>query len=656
MTGPPLHRLAAAAVLAPVVAWAVVATPAFVDAVSVPCPDGICVPVERPSAELARLLPELGITTWAYAVAMAVLAWVGLAAAVAAAFLVLTRVTGVRLLAVVTAVLLPVGAARAFGTALAATSPAGAVLEVVAGLLVAVTIPLFVALFPDGCWHPRWTRWAWPVPAVVIAASLTGSRLVAPGVGESDAVAVVELATWLGFLGVQVHRYRTRSDWVARQQAKAVFPLLLTVVVVVGAATAAAETVAPAQPLVAVLDHLAALALYVGILVALFRYRLYGVDLAVRRTVVYGAAVALLAVGYVVMVALAGPLVGEAAPVLGGVAAGLLALAGALVAFALRDRLRRRLLGGQGLARALAALAGDRTPAPDGDVAATIATGLGLPRVTVLDRHGDPVWVHGGPGASLRETIVDAGGETVGALLLDPPRGARRLDRHHRRVLDEVLPFVVLVLRAREEAQELRAARAAAAGVREDERRRLRRELHDGVGPLLASQLLVLDTIRVSDARPDLLEHLEDQARAAIGEVRRLAQDLRPAALDRGGLPVALGAEAERLGLAGLPVQLDVDPAAAGLPSALEVALLRIAQEALTNVVKHADATSARVELTVGPDVSLVVDDDGRGRTGAVDGIGTATMRERATELGGAVEIGSGPGGRGTRVRARFPR
>jgi signal transduction histidine kinase len=243
----------------------------------------------------------------------------------------------------------------------------------------------------------------------------------------------------------------------------------------------------------------------------------------------------------------------------------------------------------------------------------------------------------------------------VGTLLLGAPRGADRLDRHHRRVLAEVLPFVVLVLRARAEADELRAARTAAATAREDERRRLRRDLHDGVGPLLAGQLLALDTMRVTGNRPELLAHLEAQTRSAIGEVRRVAHDLRPALLDAGGLPAALDSEAERLRVAGLPVRLGVDLSGVTLPAAAEVAVLRIAQEALANVVRHADASTAQVTVVVADGgLELVVADDGRGRGANPDGVGSVSMVERTQELGGTVTIEPGPHG-GTVVRARIP-
>jgi signal transduction histidine kinase len=398
--------------------------------------------------------------------------------------------------------------------------------------------------------------------------------LAVPVLGDSAEVAVAELASWLLLVGVQVHRYR-RADWTARQQTKLVLLAVVLVIanLVLGTLADLAGLIGRYQPIAVLLSYAALGALNVGLLVALFRFRLYDADIA----------------------------------------------------------------------------------RPGADLAATIAQGLGLPYAAVYDHDDELVCAHGErPATPHRESVVDSDGATVGSLVLGPPRGSHRLDRHHRRVLAEVLPFVVIVLRARAEAQALKAARAAAAGAREDERRRLRRDLHDGVGPLLATQLLPLDTHRVT-GRPELLVHLEEQARAAVGEVRRVAHDLRPAVLDAGGLPAALAAEAERVQVAGLPVELVVALGDAEPSAAAEVALLRIAQEALTNVVKHAEATAARVRLTADAHaLELIVEDDGRGRAGAVDGIGTASMRERAVEIGGDVHIGAcGPG---TRVRVRVPR
>ncbi|HEY0693801.1 MAG TPA: histidine kinase, partial [Kribbella sp.] len=258
------------------------------------------------------------------------------------------------------------------------------------------------------------------------------------------------------------------------------------------------------------------------------------------------------------------------------------------------------------------------------------------------------------------ETVVDGAGAELGTLLLEPSNG-RRPDRRDRRALREVLPFVVLVLRAQAEAEQLRSARAVAATAREDERRRLRRDLHDGVGPLLAGQLLALDSLRLTEGEhgpADLLEHLELQARSAISEVRRISRDLRPAALDTGeGLGQALVAEAERFRTAGLAVELRLELDSVAPPAAVEVAVLRIVQEALTNVVRHSGARLVTVvAVPHGTVLEVVVTDDGNGGgVGAPAGVGTASMRERAHELGGTLEIGPGPDGIGTCVRGRIP-
>lgn len=233
------------------------------------------------------------------------------------------------------------------------------------------------------------------------------------------------------------------------------------------------------------------------------------------------------------------------------------------------------------------------------------------------------------------------------------------LDARDRRAVAEVLPFVILVLRAEREAADLRVARVAAASSREEERRRLRRDLHDGVGPLLASQLVTLDTIRVARDKgqpvDELFAALEEHARSAIGEIRSITRDLRPAALDVGGLQEALAKEIGRVRT--VSVETTVELGETILSSAMEVNVLRIVQEALANVVRHSNATNAGVRVVVDEDVEVDVVDNGVGRAARpwTAGVGTTSMRERAEELGGTLVIRPGPDGRGTHVRARIP-
>jgi signal transduction histidine kinase len=166
-----------------------------------------------------------------------------------------------------------------------------------------------------------------------------------------------------------------------------------------------------------------------------------------------------------------------------------------------------------------------------------------------------------------------------------------------------------------------------------------------------------VDSLRLAAERgmrpEDLLAQLEGQARAAITEVRRISRDLRPAALDV-SLGSALDSAAGRFRSAGLDVRLTLD-VPAQLPAAVEVAVLRIVSEALTNVVRHAEAAVATVEVMAEKDaIEVTVVDDGRGfGPETIEGVGLVSMRERAEALGGRLEVVPGPSG--TRVHGRIP-
>jgi two-component system, NarL family, sensor kinase len=164
---------------------------------------------------------------------------------------------------------------------------------------------------------------------------------------------------------------------------------------------------------------------------------------------------------------------------------------------------------------------------------------------------------------------------------------------------------------------------------------------------------------------PDAAGHLLDQARteiqSAVADVRRLVYELRPPALDELGLVGALREQAGRLSTAGGRVangpRIEIDAAGEldALPAAVEVAAYRIALEGMTNVARHAQATSCTIEIALDGALALSIIDDGAGLPeGCRAGVGMASMHERAEELGGTCEI-AGTGDGGTRVRARLP-
>ncbi|CAN5773641.1 sensor histidine kinase [soil metagenome] len=209
----------------------------------------------------------------------------------------------------------------------------------------------------------------------------------------------------------------------------------------------------------------------------------------------------------------------------------------------------------------------------------------------------------------------------------------------------------------------LRETAARALNAAEDERKRISRELHDGTAQTLAAlrvQLRVARSVADPQTRNGLLERISADIGEATEEVRRIAQGLRPPALDMLGLAPAIESCARGISdTTGLALDTDLAAVEGLLSPEAELALYRIVQEALSNVARHAAAGTVRVRLSfVGRAVTATVEDDGRGF--AVDevmsngGLGLFGMQERAAFVGGTVDIDSEPG-RGTRVRATIP-
>jgi two-component system NarL family sensor kinase len=404
---------------------------------------------------------------------------------------------------------------------------------------------------------------------------------------------------------------------------------------------------------------------------AVSRHRLFGIETLLRRSLVYGG----LTVGVLLTYAASVVLLSTMLPGDGPYAVTLLATgAAALVALPLRDRLQRgvnRLLYGDRDEpyRAIARL-GERMGAtldPDSvlpTVAETVAQALRLPYAAIELRHGAGTEIaaaHGSPRPGFERLPLIHRGEAIGWLVLARRASDEPFSPADRALLLDLTHQVAAAAFAVRLTAELRRSRERLVSAREEERRRLRRDLHDGVGPTLAGSLMKVEAARrlVGRASPEELERLLDElareTRVAIDDVRRLAYELRPTTLDQLGLGGALEQEADRLG--GDRIAMNVASAALPpLPAAVEVAAYRIGVESLTNVVHHSGARRAWLELRLEPGL-LVVEtrDDGTGRPAdIVPGIGLTAMRERAEELGGQLAVSTAREG-GLRVLATLP-
>jgi signal transduction histidine kinase len=198
---------------------------------------------------------------------------------------------------------------------------------------------------------------------------------------------------------------------------------------------------------------------------------------------------------------------------------------------------------------------------------------------------------------------------------------------------------------------------------REEERRRLRRDLHDGLGSALASLSFNLDAARNflsrdPDATDALLVELKSQTQGAIADIRRLINDLRPPAIDELGLVPALQQYVDQVNRpASLSIAIQMTNDLPPLPAAVEVAAYRIILEALTNIIRHSNAKHCSIRLSLANQAWLGIEivDDGEGiSTAKQSGIGLANMRDRAEELGGSFRIEANPSG-GTRVDVGLP-
>ena len=275
----------------------------------------------------------------------------------------------------------------------------------------------------------------------------------------------------------------------------------------------------------------------------------------------------------------------------------------------------------------------------------------------------DRVWVEidgerpDQPGAT-RVPLVHRG-ERVGDLAVEVPPG-RTLSAADSALLHDLAQHAAVTVRAAQLALELQASRSRIVAAREEERKRLRRDLHDGVGPALAAILLKLQAAqsrRDDEERNALLAEIRAETKAAITEVRRVVDDLRPPAIDEVGLVGAIRQRAASLTTDLLVFQVHGPVEQLALPAAVEVAAFRIASEAMTNVAKHSGATRCLVdlELEVDETFGLTVSDNGHGSGRATGrGVGWTSMTERAAELGGSCTISSRTEG-GLVVRAVLP-
>ncbi|MEC3953445.1 ATP-binding protein [Nocardia sp. CDC153] len=527
---------------------------------------------------------------------------------------------------------------------------------------------LIYLLFPTGTLlSPRWR--AWVVLTLTANLALILAQLLDPNVSSDPAMSIANpgphaswapallpfavAATDAAFLsGLAALAIRWRRGGPDRRIVRVVFAFAIL------DTAGGLLLIHPPGQWVYALAVPATAGLTMSIAFGLIRHRLWGVRETVGRAVTYG----LLTAGVVAVFTLAITLAGRSAVP----AAALLVC---LMVSPLQRRLQAavdRFVYGQRhepyavLSRLGTALetAGDPEAALI-QLVTTAATALRSPWMAI-ELSGRVVAEYGvpQPDRAVRLPLRHQGAD-LGELVVGLRRGEAGFGVADRRLLKDLTRQAGAAAHAVSLTAALQLAREHTVTVREEERRRLRRDLHDGVAAALTAVGLTLDVAESAADAPRahrLIHKARTDVAAALGEVRRVIDDLGPAVLAEAGLGPALDQLARQFGTATMIVTASLRPAGARLPAAIEAAAYRIAAEALQNAAKHAAAARCTVTAAVDADtLRLVVTDDGRGfDADAPRGLGLRNMAERAEEIGGRCTVTANPSG-GTLVSALLP-
>ena len=550
------------------------------------------------------------------------------------------------------------------------------------GLLMATpTIALF-ALFPNGKFVPDWMRWGliasipWSI-SLFFLAPFTAERINQYPLAFMFAGLFFLVFTIL-WIYAQIFRYRRVSTPGERQQTKWVvfgFGLWLLYVLISSAPYLYLTSLPPgsASPWWAPMSELGwwlSLSIVpLTLTIAITRFRLWNIDLVINRTLVYGALVIFVLGLYVLTIAGLGLLFESS----NSLVIPLIATGAAVLLFQpLRGQLQNgvnRMMYGERddpasvLTKLGAHLESTATPEATLDsMVETVGNALKLPYVAITS--GDEEALVASYGTVVDEVVrlpLIYQGQVVGSLLVAPRTSDGSFSSKDLLLLETIAHQASAVAYNANITADLLRARQRLVSAREEERRRVRRDLHDGLGPQLASLTLKLDAARnLLNTKPEESEQLlgesKVQVQDAVADIRRLVNNLRPPALDELGLMSALRERAAtyRVG-SGPHVYVEGPERLPSLPAAVEVAAYRIVLEALNNAAQHGSAAHCWVRLSLDRGLTVEVIDDGTGLPEELRaGVGITSMRERTAELGGNFRIEPNPEG-GVCIHAWLP-
>ena len=534
------------------------------------------------------------------------------------------------------------------------------------------SLPVVLFIFPDGRFVPSPARWlllSWILYNVIL---LITEPLPPAGIFTGPPSLFTQFVFVMGGLS-QIYRYRRTDNPILKQQTKwAVFGFIGHQVSLIAIVTMLSVVPSLQEPGVEQFFFDIYAFAFIGLLPILFiplslafcilRYHLWDIDIVINRTLVYTV---LTAVVFGLYTAIVGGLSvlfhNDNNPLMSLLATGVVA-----VSFhTIRDYIQRmvnRLMFGhrdepymvlERLSQQLEPVVAVDEVLPT--ITQSIGEALQLPYVAIaLLQDGQYNVAASYPERNEQQRdnqvirlALEHQSNHIGQLWLTPRDGTRTFSAAERDLLSTIARQTSIAAYNVRLTEELQRSREALVTTLEDERRRMRRDIHDGLGPILASVSLGLDAIRNlaehdSQTTTTIATELKEQVQFSLSEVRRIAYNLRPPALDELGLVGALREHFNTLDQVSHPnITFTTSARKLTLPAAVEVAAYRIVLEAITNVQRHAHATHCHVDLTLrATDLRIRIEDDGIGISDNFRaGVGIMSMQERAEELGGHCTI-----------------
>jgi signal transduction histidine kinase len=535
---------------------------------------------------------------------------------------------------------------------------------------VASGIVVFLFIFPDGRFVPKWT--------IVIAALwmvFSYSRIFMPNSILNPELWPfwLDIVGWMGFylliFYAQLYRFRKVSNSVQKQQAKWLLVSIIIIILHIGWIGIFGDEQTAILKVITSLMLITIIVIPVSLAISILQYKLWNLDIYMNRFVLYIMLSSLVAIIYASIIGILGTIFQQAGFFISFIAVGVIAILFQPIKEKLQAAINRLMYGESRSPYTALSMLGQKLEATTdtrtvlSSVVETISQVLKLPYAAIYlytENSFQLAAEYGKMNTSAKRINLVYQKEDVGELVLGTRTSNEGFSDYEQRLIQDLVRQIGIAVYSVKVTTDLMKSRENLVKTREEERKRIRRDLHDGLGPQLASLGMNIEAARNlykinHKLGEELLITTHKQLKDAINDIRQLVYDLRPPILDELGLTFAINEFIRQYSHSEVNFQVFVPPSVSTLPAAIEIATYRIIQESISNVIRHSNATECIIKITMTNFIKIEITDNGKGISfNSKKGIGIASMRERTEELNGTFHVISTPE-LGVSIQAMFP-